>query len=586
MWSIIKRRGWERIDARMLLCVFVVLLTAGIWGATLLQLRQARDGAIADAEREVRGLARVFDEHAVRTIEAADQAVTYLRHRYNTVGATLDIVRDLRQGLNPGNLYNLFTVVDAHGNMVLSSQPFKPTNLSDREHFRVHALQDTGTLFISKPVLGRVSKKWSIQMTRRINHADGAFKGVVVVSMDPFYFTRLYDEVDLGQRSSIAMIGTDGVVRARRVGSVDSVGQDIGDSALFALMQGRARGSFVERSPVDGVLRYYAFEKMADYPLYMLVGLDSTSVLADYISRRKQSLLLAGISSAVIMLFCGALIVLIGRLIASRQRAIEANLAKSRFLSNMSHELRTPLNGILGFSELLLEQLDQPGQIECAEAVVASGRRLLGMIEAVLELSALESGSRQLVIALSALGAMLEQALAPHRAQAAAKDMALALALQRRSAGAVAMPIAAKLVRVLDILLDNAVGFTQAGHVTLQGGRRGRRLPLRSGRQRPGHRCRITSRYLRQIFPGRRCAEPRPLGGRPGAGHRRPAGRADEQRHHLAIGAGQGVGLRPAPAARTGGRRRDKKRLKVKPRLAPLHAFEQHYRPESERCHC
>ncbi|OBV37815.1 sensor histidine kinase [Janthinobacterium psychrotolerans] len=467
MWSIVKRRSWDRVDARMLLCAFVVLLMAGIWGATLLQLRQARDGAIADAEREVRGLARVFDEHAVRTIEAADQAVTYLRHRYNTAGAALDIAQDLRQGLNPGNLYNLFTIVDAHGDMVLSSQPFKPTNLSDREHFRVHARQDTGSLFISKPVLGRVSKKWSIQMTRRINHADGAFKGVVVVSMDPFYFTRLYDEVDLGQRSSIAMIGTDGVVRARRVGSANSIGQDISGSALFGRMRGRERGSFVERSPVDGVLRYYAFEKMTNYPLYMLVGLDGTAVLAEYQSRRKQSLLLAGISSAAIVLFCGALILLIGRLIDSRRRAIAASLAKSRFLSNMSHELRTPLNGILGFSELLLEQLDQPAQIKCAEAVAASGRKLLGMIEAVLELSALESGKQQLRIALSPLDELLEQALAPHRAQAAAKGVALALS--RQDGLPALLPCdRSKLVRVLDILLGNALEFTDAGHVTLR----------------------------------------------------------------------------------------------------------------------
>ena len=466
MWSIVKRRSWDRVDARMLLCAFVVLLMAGIWGATVMQLRQARDGAIADAEREVRGLARVFDEHAVRTIEAADQAVTYLRHRYNAAGATLDIAQDLRQGLNPGNLYNLFTIVDAHGDMVLSSQPFNPTNLSDREHFRVHARQDTGSLFISKPVLGRVSKKWSIQMTRRINHADGAFKGVVVVSMDPFYFTRLYDEVDLGQRSSIAMIGTDGVVRARRVGSANSIGQDISGSALFGRLRARERGSFVERSPVDGVLRYYAFEKLANYPLYMLVGLDGTAVLAEYQSRRKQSLLLAGISSAAIVLFCGALILLIGRLIDSRRRAIAANLAKSRFLSNMSHELRTPLNGILGFSELLLEQLDQPAQIKCAQAVATSGRKLLGMIEAVLELSALESGQRQLVIALSPLGALLEQALAPHRAQAAAKGVALSLSLQD-DLPALLPCDRSKLVRVLDILLGNALEFTDAGHVTL-----------------------------------------------------------------------------------------------------------------------
>ncbi len=461
-----KGRAWERIDARLLLCVFVVLLTAGIWTETWWQLREARAGAIADAQRDARGLARVFDEHAVRTIEAADQAVTYLRYRYNAMGRALDIREDLRNGLNPANLYNLFTIVDAHGDTVLSSQPFKPTNLSDREHIRVHMRRDTGGLFISKPVLGRVSKKWSIQMTRRINDADGAFKGVVVVSMDPYYFTRLYDEVDLGEDSSIAMIGTDGVVRARRVGGIDSVGQDIGASALFAQMQGRDRGTFIERSPVDGVRRYYAFEKLAGYPLYMLVGLDGDTVLAEYVSRRNQSLLLAGVSTAAIMLFCGALIVLVGRLIASRQRAIAANQAKSRFLSNMSHELRTPLNGIMGFSELLLDELEQPLHVEFAQAVRDSGRRLLTMIEAVLELSALESGQLRVASATVALAPMLEQALAPHRAQARSKGLALELKL--RDGLPPLHADRAKLVRVLDILLDNAVGCTQAGHVTLR----------------------------------------------------------------------------------------------------------------------
>lgn len=466
MFTDSKAGIWERIDARALLCVFVVLLTAGIWSATWWQLREARSGAIADAQRDARGLARVFDEHAVRTIEAADQAVTYLRYRYNAMGRALNISEDLRNGLNPGNLYNLFTIVDAHGDTVLSSQPFKPTNLSDREHIRVHMQHDTGGLFISKPVLGRVSKKWSIQMTRRINDADGLFKGVVVVSMDPYYFTRLYDEVDLGERSSIAMIGTDGVVRARRVGRLDSVGQDIGASALFAQMRGRGRGTFIERSPVDGVLRYYAFEKLAGYPLYMLVGLDSDAVLADYVSRRNQSLLLAGVSTAAIMLFCAALILLIGRLIASRKRAIAANQAKSRFLSNMSHELRTPLNGIMGFSELLIDELEQPLHVEFAQAVRDSGRRLLTMIEAVLELSALESGQLRVASATVALAPMLEQALAPHRAQARSKGLALELELREGLPPLHADR--AKLVRVLDILLDNAVGCTRAGHVTLR----------------------------------------------------------------------------------------------------------------------
>ncbi|MGK5015597.1 cache domain-containing sensor histidine kinase [Janthinobacterium sp. HLS12-2] len=472
-----KAMAWERCDTRSLLSLFMAVLLAGLWSITLLQLQRAHDTAITDAGRDARSMARVFDEHAIRTIEAADQAVTYLRSRYQALGKQLDIVADLQQGLNPGPLYNLFTIVDERGDTVLSSRPFKPTNLADREHIRVHMQGDSSELYISKPVLGRVSKKWSIQMTRRINHADGHFKGVVVVSMDPYYFTRLYDEVDLGANSSITLVGSDGVVRARRVGADNTIGQDVSGSKVFGLMQGNTRGSFTERSPVDGTLRIYAFEKLANYPLYMLVGLDHDTVLADYVSRRNQALLMAAVTSALIVLSWAALVLLIGRLVGSRARAIAASEAKSRFLSNMSHELRTPLNAILGFSELLLEQLHEPEQAAYAQTIQNSGRQLLGMVEAAMELSALENDQVRLESGAVPLDQLLALALAPHRQRAAHKGLLLA------SHVAPATPLSidcdrVRLVRVLDILLDNAIRYTSAGRVDVHVMRNGADLQI------------------------------------------------------------------------------------------------------------
>ena len=68
-------------------------------------------------------------------------------------------------------------------------------------------------MFISKPVLGRVSGKWSVQFTRRIVDAEGKFAGVLVVSLDPTLFARDYADLKFEQGGGFALIGEDGYVR-------------------------------------------------------------------------------------------------------------------------------------------------------------------------------------------------------------------------------------------------------------------------------------------------------------------------------------------------------------------------------------
>jgi signal transduction histidine kinase len=463
MW----RKILMRLDVRWLLLSFALLLIAGTWTATLYQIDEARRLQVDDARRDALALVRLFSEHATRTLEAADQAVIFLRHRYDADGAHLDIVRELENGLRPGDIYNQFSIIDEHANLVLSSLPFKSVNLADREHVRVHLQADDGQLYVSKPVLGRVSNKWSLQLTRRISYPDGRFKGVVVVSMDPYYFTGLYHDIDVGQQGSIALVGADGVVRVRRVGNDASLGQDIGASAVFAAMRAGRQGTLIHAGPVDGRARLYAFQRLERFPLYALVGIDLDERMARYAASRQRTLYLAAGSTLVILLFALGLHVMAGKLIESRARAMVANLAKSRFLANMSHELRTPLNGILGYSELLQLELGDERSRGFADAIHGSGMRLLGLIEAVLELSALESGRVPLVIEPLNIAELPLLALSGHRAAAAAKGLALTSEL------APGLPEVwpgdrAKLMRVLDILLRNALAATEAGCVTLR----------------------------------------------------------------------------------------------------------------------
>lgn len=97
-----------------------------------------------------------------------------------------------------------------------------------------------------------------------------------------------------------------------------------------------------------------------------------------------------------------------------KDEAIQANLAKSQFLSAMSHELRTPLNAILGFSQLLSLDPEEPlskNQESSVNHIRTSGQHLLDLINDILELSAIEAGKTELSIEGVSLKAVMHDAL-------------------------------------------------------------------------------------------------------------------------------------------------------------------------------
>ncbi|MGA8708935.1 MAG: histidine kinase dimerization/phospho-acceptor domain-containing protein [Steroidobacteraceae bacterium] len=154
--------------------------------------------------------------------------------------------------------------------------------------------------------------------------------------------------------------------------------------------------------------------------------------------------------------------------ISERQRLERAlrdsNRLKSEFFGHMSHELRTPLNGIIGFAEFLLEgktgQL-KPEQQEYLADILASGQRLLTLIDGVMELSRLETGTAEMHTESFALSAAIEEACV--QVAAAAQEKGLGL---RRSIEAGLHEVALdrrRLLQVLHYLLASAIKFSGEG---------------------------------------------------------------------------------------------------------------------------
>lgn len=454
-------------DVRVLMCLFAAILLALVWTMTMHEIASGKKVQLELAERDARSFARAFEEHTVRTLESADQSLKILRSHYQAKGKDLDIAADIRKGLITGGIYNLFAVVDKTGDVILASQPFTPTNLADRDHIRAHMAADTDLMFISRPVFGRVSKKWAIQLTRRINAPDGTFNGAVIASIDPKYFTQLYHEIGLGQYGSVSLIGFDGIVRARHAGDDEDGGQDRTRGALFNAMQANSNGVLATVSEIDGRERVHAYRQLKNFPIFVSVGIDIQERMEAYDATRVQALQIAMLTTCIILAFAISIMVLVDRLLASRSKAIEASAAKTRFLSNMSHELRTPLTGILGYSELLAAELGDTEQGGYARDIRISGKRLLGMVNAVLDLNALDAGTLRLIPASEDPARLLKLAKTRHAAAATAKGLALDLVLADTVPDLIVCD-ARRVGQVLDTLLENAVRFGKRGVVRIE----------------------------------------------------------------------------------------------------------------------
>ena len=147
-----------------------------------------------------------------------------------------------------------------------------------------------------------------------------------------------------------------------------------------------------------------------------------------------------------------------------REVAQTANQSKSEFLANMSHEIRTPVNGILGYARLALESATEPEIREHLQIITQSASALVGIINAILDLSKIEAGRLVLETIDFPLRQEVEAAVRFFQPEADRKN----LDLRWEATPEVPLEMKGDPLRLRQILLNligNAMKFTTQGHI-------------------------------------------------------------------------------------------------------------------------
>jgi diguanylate cyclase (GGDEF)-like protein len=349
---IIERRGSV---------VLGVVIIAMLWTGIGLKYLEDTEADMRAAERANKNFALVFEENVLRSLGEVDKALLYMRRSienrkdstdYATIVNTTDVLSEIIVQV---------AVIDSNGIARASNvgpQPMQPIDLSDRDHYLFHLKHPEDILYISKPVIGRASGKWSIQVTRRFQNSDGSFGGVVVASLNPEHFTKFYNRIDFGSSVSISLIGSDGFVRSSG-GSGDgfALGQDLGGTKLFAEMHKGANTTFEYTDPSDGLMRLVTLRKVADHPLWVSVSTDMNEIYRGSWSTLQMNAI-AGIILTLIVLMAVERVLQTeegARLKADQLRLTLENMSQGIMM--VTKDLQIPIiNGRCG------ELLDLPGE--------------------------------------------------------------------------------------------------------------------------------------------------------------------------------------------------------------------------------
>ena len=272
------------------LSIIVILLNLLVFSLAGISLYHSKDNYEKRASVSTQNIASILEHDIDGTMDNIDITLFAVKNEAEAQIARGGINKEsLNRYIIRQHSYmpaiSALRMTDAKGDLVYGTGLTSGSviNIADRDYFKFGLDNPKDSLFISKPIFGRVTNKWVINIARRVNNPDGSFAGIVFGSLTFNHLTKLFSNIDVGKKGSITLRDEELGLITRYPEVANSIGNKTVSKEFSDLYKaGEKYATFTGVAGIDQTERLISYRKMPEYPMVIVVAVAQDEYLADW----------------------------------------------------------------------------------------------------------------------------------------------------------------------------------------------------------------------------------------------------------------------------------------------------------------